>query len=86
MIPFDDFTLCASTADLADEPAAREHADAVEFRDFPSEYEVYRYPSMLRRGARETIRFVLRLRLNNRPTHPAKVYGTSGDKRVHETG
>ncbi|GAD51952.1 3-dehydroquinate dehydratase I [Halarchaeum acidiphilum MH1-52-1] len=32
MLPFDDFTLCAATADLADEPDAREHADAVEFR------------------------------------------------------
>ncbi|GGM68194.1 3-dehydroquinate dehydratase-1 [Halarchaeum rubridurum] len=32
MLPFDDFTLCAATADLADEPAARGHADAVEFR------------------------------------------------------
>jgi 3-dehydroquinate dehydratase-1 len=29
---FDSFVLTASTADLADEPAAREHADAVEFR------------------------------------------------------
>ncbi|WP_440988996.1 type I 3-dehydroquinate dehydratase [Haloarchaeobius baliensis] len=29
---FDSFVLCASTADLAAEPAAREHADAVEFR------------------------------------------------------
>lgn len=29
---FDSFVLAASTADLADEPAAREHADAVEFR------------------------------------------------------
>ncbi|MEF8781422.1 MAG: type I 3-dehydroquinate dehydratase [Haloferacaceae archaeon] len=28
----DGFTLCASTADLSREPAAREHADAVEFR------------------------------------------------------
>ncbi|GAA0292928.1 type I 3-dehydroquinate dehydratase [Halarchaeum salinum] len=32
MLSFDDFTLCAATADLADEPAARAHADAVEFR------------------------------------------------------
>ncbi|MFB6077482.1 MAG: type I 3-dehydroquinate dehydratase [Halarchaeum sp.] len=31
-MPFDDFTLCAATDDLADEPRAREHADAVEFR------------------------------------------------------
>jgi 3-dehydroquinate dehydratase-1 len=29
---FDSFVLAAATADLADEPAAREHADAVEFR------------------------------------------------------
>jgi 3-dehydroquinate dehydratase-1 len=29
---FDDFVLAASTADLADEPAARENADAVEYR------------------------------------------------------
>jgi 3-dehydroquinate dehydratase-1 len=29
---FDDFVLAASTATLEDEPAAREHADAVEFR------------------------------------------------------
>ncbi|MFB6183992.1 MAG: type I 3-dehydroquinate dehydratase [Haloarculaceae archaeon] len=29
---FDSFTLAASTADLDDEPAAREHADLVEFR------------------------------------------------------
>ncbi|WP_267642476.1 type I 3-dehydroquinate dehydratase [Haloarchaeobius amylolyticus] len=29
---FDSFVLCASTADLGEEPAAREHADAVEFR------------------------------------------------------
>jgi 3-dehydroquinate dehydratase-1 len=29
---FDSFRLAASTADLADEPAAREHADLVEFR------------------------------------------------------
>ncbi|MFD1647489.1 type I 3-dehydroquinate dehydratase [Haloarchaeobius litoreus] len=29
---FDSFVLCASTADLAAEPSAREHADAVEFR------------------------------------------------------
>ncbi|QAU12736.1 type I 3-dehydroquinate dehydratase [Halorubrum sp. BOL3-1] len=29
---FDDFVLAASTADLSEEPAAREHADAVEFR------------------------------------------------------
>ncbi|SNZ13183.1 3-dehydroquinate dehydratase [Natronoarchaeum philippinense] len=29
---FDEFVLCAATASLDDEPAAREHADAVEFR------------------------------------------------------
>ncbi|SFB70009.1 3-dehydroquinate dehydratase [Halobiforma haloterrestris] len=29
---FDSFVLTASTADLAEEPAAREHADALEFR------------------------------------------------------
>jgi 3-dehydroquinate dehydratase-1 len=29
---FDEFVLAASTGDLADEPDAREHADAVEFR------------------------------------------------------
>lgn len=29
---FEEFRLAASTADLADEPAAREHADIVEFR------------------------------------------------------
>lgn len=29
---FDEFTLAASTADLAEEPAAREHADILEFR------------------------------------------------------
>jgi len=29
---FGEFVLAAATADLADEPAAREHADAVEFR------------------------------------------------------
>jgi 3-dehydroquinate dehydratase-1 len=29
---FESFVLAASTADLGDEPAAREHADAVEFR------------------------------------------------------
>jgi 3-dehydroquinate dehydratase-1 len=29
---FDSFVLAAATADLGDEPAAREHADAVEFR------------------------------------------------------
>ncbi|MFC7068025.1 type I 3-dehydroquinate dehydratase [Halobaculum lipolyticum] len=28
----DSFSLCASTGDLAEEPAAREHADCVEFR------------------------------------------------------
>ncbi|WP_435098159.1 type I 3-dehydroquinate dehydratase [Halarchaeum sp. P4] len=32
MLTFDDFTLCAVTTDLSEEPAAREHADAVEFR------------------------------------------------------
>jgi len=31
-IAFDSFVLAASTADLSEEPAAREHADAVEFR------------------------------------------------------
>ncbi len=31
-LDFDSFVLAASTADLADEPAAREHADAIEFR------------------------------------------------------
>ena len=31
-LSFDDFVLAASTDSLADEPAAREHADAVEFR------------------------------------------------------
>jgi 3-dehydroquinate dehydratase-1 len=31
-IAFDDFVLAAATADLADEPRAREDADAVEFR------------------------------------------------------
>jgi 3-dehydroquinate dehydratase-1 len=31
-LQFDSFVLAASTADLADEPAAREHADAIEFR------------------------------------------------------
>ena len=31
-LTFDSFVLAASTADLADEPAAREHADAIEFR------------------------------------------------------
>lgn len=31
-LDFDSFVLAASTADLADEPAAREHADALEFR------------------------------------------------------
>ena len=29
---FDSFVLAASTADLAEEPAAREHADAIEYR------------------------------------------------------
>jgi 3-dehydroquinate dehydratase-1 len=29
---FEEFVLCAATADLDDEPTAREHADAVEFR------------------------------------------------------
>ncbi|EMA31721.1 3-dehydroquinate dehydratase [Halobiforma lacisalsi AJ5] len=29
---FDSFVLTASTADLTEEPAAREHADAIEFR------------------------------------------------------
>jgi 3-dehydroquinate dehydratase-1 len=31
-LSFDAFVLAAATADLAEEPAAREHADAVEFR------------------------------------------------------
>lgn len=31
-LAFDEFTLAASTADLDEEPAAREHADCVEFR------------------------------------------------------
>ena len=31
-LSFDEFVLAASTADLAEEPAARPHADAVEFR------------------------------------------------------
>lgn len=31
-IPFDSFTLAASTADLSEEPAARDDADCVEFR------------------------------------------------------
>lgn len=31
-LEFDSFTLAASTADLSDEPRAREHADCVEFR------------------------------------------------------
>ena len=31
-LPFDSFTLAASTADLGEEPAARDHADCVEFR------------------------------------------------------
>lgn len=31
-LTFDDFTLCAATADLADEPDARADADAVEYR------------------------------------------------------
>ena len=31
-LDFDEFTLAAATADLAEEPAAREHADCVEFR------------------------------------------------------
>ena len=31
-LAFESFTLAAATADLADEPAAREHADCVEFR------------------------------------------------------
>jgi len=31
-LAFDSFALVAATADLADEPAARDHADAVEFR------------------------------------------------------
>nr|WP_218927318.1 type I 3-dehydroquinate dehydratase [Halosimplex rubrum] len=35
---FSSFVLAAATADLADEPAARDHADAVEFRmDFASD-------------------------------------------------
>ncbi|MFC6767910.1 type I 3-dehydroquinate dehydratase [Natrinema soli] len=35
---FDSFVLAAATADLADEPAAREHANAIEFRmDFADE-------------------------------------------------
>jgi 3-dehydroquinate dehydratase-1 len=29
---FDGFVLCATTGDLGEEPAAREHADAIEFR------------------------------------------------------
>ncbi|QLH77487.1 type I 3-dehydroquinate dehydratase [Halosimplex rubrum] len=37
-IDFSSFVLAAATADLADEPAARDHADAVEFRmDFASD-------------------------------------------------
>ncbi|WP_394345904.1 type I 3-dehydroquinate dehydratase [Halosimplex halophilum] len=37
-IDFSSFVLAAATADLSDEPAAREHADAVEFRmDFASD-------------------------------------------------
>ena len=32
MLDFETFTLAAATADLSDEPAAREHADCVEFR------------------------------------------------------
>jgi 3-dehydroquinate dehydratase-1 len=32
MLTFDDFVLAASTADLAEEPRARGHADCVEFR------------------------------------------------------
>jgi 3-dehydroquinate dehydratase-1 len=31
-LPFDEFTLAASTADLSEEPAARDDADCVEFR------------------------------------------------------
>lgn len=31
-LDFDEFTLAAATADLTEEPAAREHADCVEFR------------------------------------------------------
>jgi len=31
-LEFDEFVLAAATADLTDEPAARDHADAVEFR------------------------------------------------------
>ena len=31
-LDFDSFVLAASTAELSDEPAAREHADAIEFR------------------------------------------------------
>ncbi|QLG50862.1 type I 3-dehydroquinate dehydratase [Natrinema halophilum] len=31
-VDFDSFVLAASTADLTDEPAARKHADAIEFR------------------------------------------------------
>jgi len=31
-VDLDSFSLCASTADLGEEPAAREHADLVEFR------------------------------------------------------
>ncbi|WP_440769828.1 type I 3-dehydroquinate dehydratase [Natronorubrum sp. DTA28] len=31
-LDFDSFVLTASTADLSEEPAAREHADAIEFR------------------------------------------------------
>ena len=31
-LSFEAFVLAASTADLAEEPAAREHADCVEFR------------------------------------------------------
>ncbi|MFC7225863.1 type I 3-dehydroquinate dehydratase [Salinirubellus salinus] len=31
-LPFDEFTLAASTADLSEEPAARDEADCVEFR------------------------------------------------------
>ena len=31
-LQFDDFVLAAATADLGEEPVAREHADAVEFR------------------------------------------------------
>jgi 3-dehydroquinate dehydratase-1 len=29
---FESFVLAAATADLDDEPAARDHADAIEFR------------------------------------------------------